>query len=126
MNGIGGSGDFSRNAYISIFTCPSIAKNGNISSIVPMVAHHDHSEHSVDVIITEQGIADLRGKSPKERSELIIENCAHPSYRSLLHDYLRISGNKMQTPHTLEGAFAMHIAYSKTGDMHLTDYSKFF
>lgn len=126
MNGIGGSGDFSRNAYISIFTCPSIAKNGKISSIIPMVAHHDHSEHSVDVIITEQGIADLRGKSPKERSELIIENCAHPSYRSLLHDYLRISGNKKQTPHTLEGAFAMHIAYSKTGDMHLTDYSKFF
>ena len=65
MNGIGGSGDFTRNAYISIFTCPSVAKEGKISSIVPMVSHLDHSEHSVNIVITEQGVADLRGKSPK-------------------------------------------------------------
>src|SRR5574344_1509392 len=66
MNGIGGSGDFTRNAYISIFTCPSVAKDGMISSIVPMVSHLDHSEHSVNIVITEQGVADLRGKSPVE------------------------------------------------------------
>lgn len=57
MNGIGGSGDFTRNAYISIFSCPSVAKGGLISTIVPMVSHLDHSEHSVDVLITDQGIA---------------------------------------------------------------------
>ena len=67
MNGIGGSGDFTRSAYISIFSCPSTAKGGCISSIVPMVSHQDHSEHSVNIIITEQGIADLRGKSPMYR-----------------------------------------------------------
>ena len=84
MNGIGGSGDFTRNAYISIFTCPSVAKEGRISAIVPMVSHHDHTEHSVNVIVTEQGVADLRGKSPKERAQAIIENCAHPDYKNLL------------------------------------------
>lgn len=83
MNGIGGSGDFTRNAYISIFTCPSVAKEGKISSIVPMVSHLDHSEHSVNIVITEQGVADLRGKSPKERAQAIIENCAHPDYKQI-------------------------------------------
>lgn len=63
MNGIGGSGDFERNAYLSIFMAPSIAKEGKISTVVPMCSHVDHSEHSVKVIITEQGIADLRGLS---------------------------------------------------------------
>ena len=46
---------------------------------VPMVAHVDHDEHSVDVIITEQGEADLRGKDPVQRAEAIIENCEHPT-----------------------------------------------
>ena len=66
MNGIGGSGDFERNAYVSMFVTPSTAKGGKISSIVPFVSHFDHSEHSVKVIITEQGLADLRGKCPRE------------------------------------------------------------
>ncbi|KAA6323813.1 Propionyl-CoA:succinate CoA transferase, partial [termite gut metagenome] len=92
MNGVGGSGDFTRNAYISIFSCPSVAKEGKISSIVPMVSHHDHNEHSVNIIITEQGVADLRGKSPVERAHTIIENCAHPDYKNILWDYLRIAG----------------------------------
>ena len=35
MNGIGGSGDFTRNAYLSFFTCPSTAKGGKISAVVP-------------------------------------------------------------------------------------------
>jgi len=58
MNGIGGSGDFTRNAYCSIFTCPSVAKGGTISAIIPMVSHADNNEHSVKVFITEQGVAD--------------------------------------------------------------------
>ncbi|MBL8242068.1 MAG: succinate CoA transferase, partial [Bryobacterales bacterium] len=70
MNGIGGSGDFTRNAYVSIFSCPSTAKGGKISAIVPLCSHMDHSEHSVQIIVTENGVADLRGKDPHERAEL--------------------------------------------------------
>ncbi|MCH5247184.1 MAG: succinate CoA transferase [Muribaculaceae bacterium] len=117
MNGIGGSGDFTRNAYISIFSCPSVTKGGLISNIVPMVAHADHSEHSVDVLITDQGIADLRGKDPLQRAELIIDNCAHPDYRELLHDYLKLAEGKGQTPHTLQSAMAFHTEFEASGDM---------
>ncbi len=116
MNGIGGSGDFARNANISIFVCPSTTKNGKISAIVPMVSHTDHTEHDVKLLITEYGIADLRGKSPRERAELIIE-CAHPSYRELLKKYVSLQ-KEGHIPHTLEKAFAFHTAYKNTGDMH--------
>ncbi|MDE6207323.1 MAG: succinate CoA transferase [Muribaculaceae bacterium] len=124
MNGIGGSGDFTRNAYISIFSCPSVSKGGLISNIVPMVAHPDHSEHSVDVLVTDQGIADLRHKDPVERAHTIIENCAHPMYRELLRDYLNL-GIQGQTPHHLKAAFAFHNAFSDTGDMRNADYAKY-
>ncbi|MCQ2330964.1 MAG: succinate CoA transferase, partial [Paludibacteraceae bacterium] len=91
MNGIGGSGDFTRNAYISIYTTPSTAKGGCISAFVPMVSHLDHSEHSVKIIITEHGIADLRGKSPIQRAHEIINNCVDPAYRPMLNEYLEMS-----------------------------------
>lgn len=125
MNGIGGSADFTRNSYISIFTCPSTAKNGLISSIVPMVSHHDHNEHSVEVIVTEYGVADLRGKSPKERAQTIIENCAHPDYRQMLWDYLKTTQMKGQTPHNIRAAFGMHAEFLKSGDMHNTNWADF-
>ena len=121
MNGIGGSGDFARNAYISIFTCPSVQKEGKISPIVPMVSHTDHSEHCVKVLITEQGIADLRGKSPVQRAETIIENCVHPEYKQMMWDYLKLS-KKLHTPHTLQAAFAMHCEFMKSGDMRNTSW----
>ncbi|MBO5054495.1 MAG: succinate CoA transferase [Muribaculaceae bacterium] len=124
MNGIGGSGDFTRNAYISIFSCPSVTKGGLISNIVPMVAHPDHSEHSVDIIVTDQGIADLRHKDPVERAHEIINNCAHPDYRPLLRDYLKL-GKGGQTPHTLTAAFAFHNAFNETGDMRNADFGKY-
>ncbi|HWQ52712.1 MAG TPA: acetyl-CoA hydrolase/transferase family protein [Bryobacteraceae bacterium] len=116
MNGIGGSGDFTRNAYLSIFSCPSTAKGGKISTIVPLVSHVDHSEHSVQIIATEWGIADLRGRSPFERAYLIIENCAHPDFRETLKGYLAMmqSGH---TPHTLAAAYRMHDLFIRTGDM---------
>ncbi len=116
MNGIGGSGDFTRNAYISIFTCPSSVKGGKISPIVPMVTHLDHSEHSVQVIVTEQGVADLRGRSPHERADLIIDHCAHPDYRPLLRDYLRLGG-ETHTPQSFDGAYSFHRAFLEAGDM---------
>jgi len=116
MNGIGGSGDFTRNAYISVFTCPSVAKGGKISAFVPMVSHTDHSEHSVQVIITEQGIADLRSKSPKAKMQAIINNCVHPDYRQALRDYANLAGDT-HTPCTLAAAFGMHLEFENSGDM---------
>jgi succinate CoA transferase len=120
MNGLGGSADFSRNAFLSIFTCPSVAKKGVISAIVPMVSHLDSSEHSVKVIVTEQGVADLRAKSPIQRAETIIENCVHPDYKELLWDYLKISAGKCHTPMSLQKALQMHITLEETGDMRNT------
>lgn len=116
MNGIGGSGDFARNAYLSIFTCPSTAKDDAISTIVPMVSHLDHSEHSVQVIVTEHGVADLRGKSPRHHAKLIIDHCAHPAYRPLLLEYLSRSGESHQ-PAQLSKAFRMHEALAASGTM---------
>ncbi len=124
MNGIGGSADFCRNAYLSIFSCPSIQKGGKISTIVPMVSHLDHSEHSVKILATEQGVADLRGKDPRQRAETIIENCVHPMYKELMWDYLKLSKGG-HTPHTLKAAFALHQAFSEKGDMLQADFSKF-
>jgi acetyl-CoA hydrolase len=116
MNGIGGSGDFTRNAYISIFVCPSFAKGGKISTIVPMCSHVDHNEHSVQVIITEQGVADLRGLAPLERANLLIEKCAHPAYRGYLHDYINRSPMGHYR-HDLSRCFEMHLNLQREGAM---------
>ncbi|MDR0864580.1 MAG: acetyl-CoA hydrolase/transferase family protein [Candidatus Symbiothrix sp.] len=121
MNGIGGSGDFCRNAYLSIFTTPSTAKGGKISAIVPMVSHVDHSEHSVKVLITEHGVADLRGLSPVQRAETIIENCVDPSYKDILRKYLEL-GQKGHTPQNMNAALAFHSTFLQTGDMRNVDF----
>lgn len=118
MNGIGGSGDFARNAYLSVFATKSIAKGGKISSIVPMVSHVDHTEHDVDIIVTEIGLADLRGLAPRERAEVIINNCVAEPYRQMLHDYVteaKLRGG--HTPHVLEKALSWHTHYRDTGSM---------
>lgn len=124
MNGIGGSGDFTRSGYISIFTTPSTAKGGKISSFVPMVSHHDHSEHSVKIIISEWGVADLRGKSPRQRAEEIINKVVHPDYRDNLRRYLEICPQG-QTRHNLEACFEYHRQFMETGSMADVDWSKF-
>jgi acetyl-CoA hydrolase len=116
MNGIGGSGDFTRNAYLSIFSCPSTAKGGKISTIVPLVSHMDHSEHSVQIVVTEQGVADLRGKDPHERAHIIIDKCAHPEFKDQLREYLRLV-KEGHEPQSLSLAFAMHRHYLTNGDM---------
>jgi succinate CoA transferase len=121
MNGIGGSGDFTRNAYISIFTCPSTAKDGNISAIVPMCSHMDHSEHSVQVLVTEHGVADFRGKDPRERASLVIKNCVDPSYRDLLWKYFQLTENG-HTPQSFRSAFAFHETFLESGDMRNTKF----
>jgi succinyl-CoA:acetate CoA-transferase len=120
QNGLGGSGDFTRNAYISSFVTPSTAKGGEISCIVPMVSHVDHTEHDVQVVITEQGLADLRGLAPRKRARLIIDRCAHPSYRPALEEYFERAqavANSQHTPHDLRRALAWHVRFLETGSM---------
>jgi succinyl-CoA:acetate CoA-transferase len=118
MNGIGGSGDFARNSHLAIFVTKSLAKGGKISSLVPMVSHVDHTEHDVDVIVTEQGLADLRVLAPRERAEVIIRNCVHPTYREQSLDYIREATRRGgHTPHLIEQAFAWHQAFGLTGTM---------
>ena len=118
MNGIGGSGDFARNSRLAIFVTKSIAKGGNISSIVPFVSHVDHTEHDVDIIVTEQGLADLRGLAPRERAVKIIENCAHPMYREQLRAYYAEALTRGgHTPHVLEKAFSWHVRLAEKGTM---------
>ncbi|SCY97279.1 Acetyl-CoA hydrolase/transferase C-terminal domain-containing protein [Microvirga guangxiensis] len=120
MNGIGGSGDFARNAFISFFMTPSVAKGRMISCIVPMVSHVDHTEHDVQVIVTEQGLADLRGLAPRQRARLIIENCAHPHFRPALQEYFQRAlkdAPGRHTPHLLDEALSWHTRYLRHGSM---------
>ena len=120
QNGIGGSGDFARNSYLSIFLTPSTAKSGAISCLVPMVSHVDHTEHDVHVLVTEQGLADLRGLPPRRRAQKIIDNCAHPDYRDALQDYLdraTAGAAGRHTPHLLGEALSWHARYLQSGSM---------
>lgn len=118
MNGIGGSGDFARNALLSVFVTKSQAKAGAISSVVPMVSHVDHTEHDVDILVTEAGLADLRGLAPRERARLVIGNCAHPDWQAPLLDYFdRACARGGHTPHLLEEALSWHLRLRDTGRM---------
>lgn len=119
MNGIGGSGDFMRNGYLTIFTTESTAKDDQISRIVPMCSHVDSTEHDMHVFITEWGVADLRGLSPRERSRVIIKNCAHPKFRAQLLDYVERAEKEIggHEPHLLDEALSWHINYQKHGTM---------
>lgn len=119
MNGIGGSGDFLRNGALTFIVTPSIAKNGAISAIVPMVSHVDHNEHSVDIVVTEYGLVDTRPLAPRQVAEAIISTCAHPDYRNMLWDYyqraVRITGG--HEPHLLGEVFSFHQRFLALGDM---------
>ncbi|MDD2711551.1 MAG: acetyl-CoA hydrolase/transferase family protein [Simplicispira sp.] len=119
MNGIGGSGDFARNGYLSFFVTPSVAKNGAISCIVPMVSHVDHTEHDTQIIVTEQGLADLRGLSPRRRAQVIIDRCVHPDFRPQLQDYFDRAqrSGAQHTPHILGEALGWHQRFMETGSM---------
>ena len=120
MNGVGGSGDFARNGYLTVFFTNSLAKGGKISSVVPFCSHIDHATLDVDVIVSERGVADLRGLTPKEKASIIIDQIANPKYQPMLLDYFHRAceacGNS-QTPHLLEEAFDFHNRFNKTGTM---------
>jgi succinyl-CoA:acetate CoA-transferase len=99
---------------------PSTAKTGSISSIVPMVSHVDHTEHDTMVIVTEQGLADLRGLAPKQRAQLIIDRCTHPDYRPMVQDYFDRAKRESygrHTPHLLAEALSWHDRFVETGSM---------
>ncbi|MFL0448169.1 acetyl-CoA hydrolase/transferase family protein [Corynebacterium xerosis] len=119
MNGIGGSGDFTRNCFISSFITPSLAKDGAISAIVPFASHIDHTEHDVMVVISEYGYSDLRGLAPRDRAKKMIA-IAHPDYRPLLEEYVERAtsqGRPMHTPHDLATAFSFHQNLAEHGTM---------
>lgn len=125
INGLGGSTDFSASSYLSIFTCGSTAKGGKISSIVPFCAHIDHTQHFVDAVITEYGVALLRNKSDAERARALVA-VAHPDYRPILQDYLRLAEKYGGiTHHCLSAAFALHDTYRRKGDMRLVDWAEY-
>ncbi len=132
LNGVGGSGDFMRNAYLSIMhtpsTRPSATDPNGISCVVPMVTHVDHTEHDLDVLVTEQGLADLRGLCPRERAQRIITKCVHPEYKPILQEYfdraLRecLASNSAHEPHMLYKVFNMHKNLDEKGTMKLENW----
>ncbi|KAF9456296.1 hypothetical protein BDZ94DRAFT_1276026 [Collybia nuda] len=127
LNGIGGSADFLRNAKLSIMHTPSSRPSKTdptgISCIVPFASHIDQTEHDLDIIVTEQGLADLRGLSPRERAPLIIEKCAHPDYKDLLREYYDralhecLARGAGHEPHMLKNAFKFHTNFQEHGTM---------
>ncbi len=120
VNGIGGSGDFARNARLNIFAATSTAKNGSISTIVPLVSHVDHTEHDIQVFATERGVADLRWKTAYERAVEIISKCAHPDYQPMLWEYLNNAVKKSKGRHIpidFETAHSMHQRFAESGTM---------
>ncbi|WP_400262440.1 succinate CoA transferase [Sphingobacterium sp. SG20118] len=118
MNGIGGSGDFARNAYLSIFVTQAASKEDRISHVLPMASHVDHTEHDVDILVTDIGLADLRGLAPRERAQVIIDNCVHPDYKEQLQDYYdRACERGGHTPHIIEEAFSWHVHLRDQGTM---------
>lgn len=119
VNGIGGGANFAQNSLLSVVIIPSIAKGGDVSSIVPLAPHNDISEHDVDVIVTENGVADLRGKDEMERALAVINNCAHESYRDALLDYLHTAAREYggHHPMSLGRALSWHQRLYETGSM---------
>lgn len=120
MNGIGGAADFARNARLGFFMTPSVAKDGAVSSIVPLVSHVDHTEHDTMIFVTEQGLADLRGLSAEQKARAIIQNCAHPDYRDELFEILERglkTAKGRHIPIDLSSAFKFHQRFLETGSM---------
>lgn len=129
LHGIGGSADFLRNAKLSVMHTPSARATKTdphgLSCIVPFVTHVDQTEHDLDVIVTEQGLADLRGLSPKARARVVIDKCAHPVYKPILTEYLEraefygAKKKSLHEPHILRDAFKLHINLEDKGTMRI-------
>lgn len=132
INGIGGAGDFLRNAYLSIMHSPSTrptkTDRTGITCVVPMSPHVDQTEHDLDVLVTEQGLADLRGLCPRDRAQAIISNCVHPEYRPIIQEYLdRATREGLaigygHEPHMLFKAFRMQENLATKGTMKISNW----
>lgn len=93
ISGVGGQVDFLRGAAMSkggrsILAFPSTTAQGKISKIVPLLdpgAAVTSSRNDVDYIITEFGIAHLKGRTLKERAQALIK-IAHPDFREFLQE----------------------------------------
>lgn len=95
FSGVGGQVDYIRGTSMSldgkaIIAMPSTASKGKLSRIVPFLDHGScitTSRNDVEYIVTEYGIANLRGKSLKQRAKALI-NIAHPDFRDeLIKEY---------------------------------------
>lgn len=136
LNGLGGSADFLRNAKLSIMHTPaarpSKTDKTGISCIVPFASHVDQTEHDLDVVVTDYGLADLRGLAPKERAITIINNCAHPDYKPILQEYYDravfecTKKKTLHEPHILRDALKMHLNLQENGTMKIDDWDKKF
>jgi acetyl-CoA hydrolase len=79
--------------------------------------------NSIDII---QGLADVRGLSPRERARVIIKQCAHPDYQPILTDYMDraeyecLKKGMGHEPHLLFQAFKMHQNLQEKGTMKIT------
>ncbi len=90
-SGTGGQTDFVRAANLSrggkaIIVVPSTAKSDSLSRIVPVLSPGTHvstSKNDVNYVVTEHGVAQLRGKSAKQRVQAMIA-IAHPMFRAEL------------------------------------------
>lgn len=95
-SGTGGQADFVRaanrsNGGKSFIVLPSTAKNDTISRIVPTLSAGTHvttSKNDINYVVTEYGVAQLRGKTAKQRTEALIA-IAHPDFRGELREVAR-------------------------------------
>ena len=132
INGLGGSGDFLRNGYLKIMhtpsTRPSKTDPNGITCVVPKAPHIDHTEHDLDVLVTEQGLADLRGLCPRDRAKKIIEKCAHPEYKPILTDYFEMAKKETlakgigHEPQLFDRAFKMQLNLAQNGTMKIKNW----
>ena len=132
VNGIGGSGDFLRSGFLKIMHTPSSRPTKTdptgISCIVPHAQHIDHTEHDLDVVVTEQGLADLRGLAPRDRAHAIINNCVHPDYKDILNEYYDMAEKECiargvgHEPQLWDRVFKMQLNNAQNGTMKIKNW----
>jgi acetyl-CoA hydrolase len=82
-----------------------------------------------DADILHQGLADVRGLSPRERARVIIDKCAHPEYQPILKEYLDMAEYHClkkgmgHEPHLLWNVFDMHKNFATKGTMKIDRWS---
>lgn len=132
INGLGGSGDFLRNGFLKIMHCPSARPTKTdptgITCVVPKAPHIDHTEHDLDVVVTDQGLADLRGLAPKDRAQTIINNCVHPDYKDIIQEYfdmaskICLANGVGHEPQLFDRCFKMQMNLAKNGTMKIDNW----